>query len=158
MGSHWHRLVKNIGGKPKSWKREKVTITDENIRAYQLLGACSRVAATKAYAYGWDFNWAKDVHWRTEVGRLFQRSLGNETEKAWLPNFRFVLSTAKSPLVVDRIVPDKDVVQKTDKRNTHIKNLNNLPKPAHNRGAASDLVTRDLNTFTRVEYYIHTFI
>ena len=41
------------------------------------------------------------MHWRTETGRLFH-SLGQATEKARLPNFRFVRITAKSPRVDDR--------------------------------------------------------
>jgi len=42
-----------------------------------------------------DLNWTTDVDWRTEAGRLFH-SLGPETEKARLPNFRLVRITAKS--------------------------------------------------------------
>ena len=40
---HWHRFVKNIGGKPKYW-RERVAITDESTGVTQLLGARARAA------------------------------------------------------------------------------------------------------------------
>ena len=41
------------------------------------------------------------MHWRTETGRLFH-PLGPATEKARLPNFRFVRIIAKFPRVDDR--------------------------------------------------------
>jgi len=41
------------------------------------------------------------MHCRTEGGRRFH-SKGPEIEKARFPNFRFVRSTVKSPLVDDR--------------------------------------------------------
>jgi len=45
--NHWHRLVRNIGGKTKI----RVVITDESISISQLLGACAQ-AAPKDYSYG----------------------------------------------------------------------------------------------------------
>src|SRR6218665_979017 len=53
------------------------------------------------WVFSFDLNWATDVHWQTETGRLFH-SLGPAIEKARLPNFRFVRTTAKSPHVDDR--------------------------------------------------------
>jgi len=53
------------------------------------------------WVFSFDLNWATDVHWRTEAGRLFH-SLGPATEKARFPSFRFVRITAKSPRVDDR--------------------------------------------------------
>ena len=53
------------------------------------------------WVFSFDLNWATDVHWRTETGRLFH-SLGPATEKARLPNFRFVQITEKSPGMDDR--------------------------------------------------------
>ena len=55
--------------------------------------------------FQFDLNWATNVHWRTETGRLLL-SLGPVTEEARLPNFRFVRITAKSPRVDDRSPQD----------------------------------------------------
>jgi len=48
---HWHRLVKNIGGKPKYWRQKMVMIKTGKCRGVsQLLGGVCARAAPKVYA------------------------------------------------------------------------------------------------------------
>jgi len=44
LAYQWHRLVNNIGGKPKYWGGQRVTITDESIGGSELFRACVQAA------------------------------------------------------------------------------------------------------------------
>jgi len=80
-----------------SFARERIMLYNENRWIFNL-----------------GLNWTTDVHWRTKAGRLFH-SLGPETEKARLPNFRFMRITAKFGRVDDQnpleLLADHDVTK-----------------------------------------------